>query len=80
MSKPYVEKFKNYDEDSTEASYGVSCCTALAEAHTFAETPIKPCAMEMTTCALGEHSKKKVETVQLSTHTVKVALKIRQQI
>jgi hypothetical protein len=41
----------------------VSYCTALAEAHTVVETQIKPHAVEMTNCVLGEQSKKKLETV-----------------
>lgn len=41
------------------------------EAHTAAETLIKPCAVEMETCELGEESKKKLKTIQLSNNTVK---------
>jgi hypothetical protein len=45
---------------------------ALAgEAHTIAETLIKPCAIEMAICVLGEQSKKKLERVQLYNNTVK---------
>jgi hypothetical protein len=39
--------------------------------HTFAETQIKPRAVEMATCVLGEQSKKKPGTVQLSNNAVK---------
>jgi hypothetical protein len=50
----------------------VSYCIALeGEAHSSAETRNKPCAIEMATCVLGEQSKKKLETVQLSNNTVK---------
>jgi hypothetical protein len=55
-----------------EAPYSVRYCAALAgeETHTIAESPIKPCAVEMATCVFGEEQKKKLETVQLSNNTV----------
>jgi len=47
-----------------EASYRASSHTALREeTHTHAETLIKPCALEMESCELGEGLKKKHETV-----------------
>jgi hypothetical protein len=50
----------------------VSYCIAFAgETHTIAETLIKSCSIEMAACVLGEQSKKKLETVQLSNNTVK---------
>jgi len=50
----------------------VSYGTALAEeAHTVVETQIKSRAVEMTNCVLGEQSKKKLETFQLSNNTIK---------
>jgi hypothetical protein len=50
----------------------VSYRIALAgEAHTVAETLLKQHAVEMTTCVLGEQTKKKLETGQLSNNTVK---------
>jgi hypothetical protein len=64
-----------------EVCYRVIYHIALAgEAHTVPETLIKLCAVEVTTCVLGEQSKKKLETVQLSSITVKLAFKICQQI
>jgi hypothetical protein len=38
---------------------------------TFAETLVKLCVAEMATCVLGEHSKKKLGTVQLHNNAVK---------
>lgn len=58
------------------ASYRVSYCTAFAgEAHTVLKSLIKPLAVEMVTRTLGEESKKKLETVQLSNNTVKRLLR-----
>lgn len=46
--------------------------TALAEeAHTVLETQIKPCAVDMTNCMVGEQLKKKLATVQLANNTIK---------
>jgi hypothetical protein len=46
-------------------------------AHTVSETVIKPCAVEMPTCVLGEHSyKKQGETVQLSERSVKRRIQV----
>jgi hypothetical protein len=72
-----VKSSKTDNESATEASYRVSYRIAPAEeAHTIAETLIKPCAIEMATCVLGEQFEKnlksyKLETVQLSNNTVK---------
>jgi len=54
------------------ASYRVSYHIAVAEeANTFAETRFKLYEVKMAICVLGERSKKKFETVHLSTNTVK---------
>jgi hypothetical protein len=68
-----VKSSKIYNENATEPSYRSSYCSALVgEAHTVAETLIKPYALEKTTCVLGEQSKNKLETIQLSSNnTVK---------
>jgi hypothetical protein len=55
-------------EDSYRASFHIAL---RGEAHTVAETLIKPCAVEMETCELSEKSKKELKTVQLSNNTVK---------
>ena len=55
----------------TDASYRVSCRIADAEAHGAAETLLKLCSVEMATCVLGELSKKKLATLQLSKIIVK---------
>jgi hypothetical protein len=57
---------------SPEDSYRASSHIVIREeAHTAAETLIKPRGVEMETCELGEESKKKLQTVQLSNNTVK---------
>jgi hypothetical protein len=67
-----VKSSKTDNENATEVSYRVSCLTALAaEARTVAETLVKLCALEMATCVLGEESRKKLDTVQLSNNAVK---------
>jgi hypothetical protein len=67
----WLKSSKTGNENATEASYRVSYRIALAgEAHTFAETLIKLCAVEMAS-VLGEQSKKKLDTVQLSNNAVK---------
>jgi hypothetical protein len=67
-----VKSSKSDNEIATEASYRVSYRIAFGgAAHTIAETIIKPCAIEMAACVLGEQSKKKLGTVQLSNNTVK---------
>jgi hypothetical protein len=69
------------NENATEASYRAGYGTALAvEVHTFADTLITPRVVEMSTCVLGEQSKKKEETVNLSNNTVKHRIKFCQQI
>jgi hypothetical protein len=56
-----VKSSKTDNESATKASYRVSYRTALAgEVHTIAETLIKPCAIEMAPCVLGQQSKKKL--------------------
>jgi hypothetical protein len=48
---------------------------ALAgEAHTVAETLLKQPAVERTPCVIGEQTKKKLETGQLSNYTVKLGI------
>jgi hypothetical protein len=49
-------------------SYRISLA---GEAHTIAETLIKPRAIEMAACVLGEQLKKKLEAAQLSNNIVK---------
>jgi hypothetical protein len=54
------------------ASYRVSYHIAVAvEANTFAETRFKLYEVKMAICVLDERSKKKFQTVHLSTNTVK---------
>ena len=51
------------------------CCLSkqshTTEVTTFAETPVKLCVAEMANCLLGEHSNKKLGTVQLHNNAVK---------
>jgi hypothetical protein len=55
-----------------DASYRGSYHIAVAEeANTFAETRIKLYEVKIVICVLGEESKKKFETVQLSKKTVR---------
>jgi len=59
----------------------VSCRTELAgEAHTFAESLIKPCAVTMETCGLDELSGKKTKHFSYLTAMLNVSFKICQQI
>jgi hypothetical protein len=58
-----------------EDSYRASSHIALrGEANTVAEILMKPCAVEMETCELGEESKKKLKTVNLSNNTVNLSI------
>jgi hypothetical protein len=67
-----VKSSQTDNENATVASCRVSCLISLAgEAHAVVETLIKPCAVEMATCVLGEQSKKKFDTVLLSDNSVK---------
>lgn len=53
---------------------------ALAgEAHTVAETLLKKSAVEVAPCVLGEETRKKLETGQLSNKLLNLAFKICQQ-
>ena len=66
-----VSTFKTSNEKATEASYIVSYRIALAgEAHTIAETLIKPCAVDIAKCILDETSAKEITNVPLSNDTV----------
>lgn len=56
-----VKSSKTDNKIVTEASYAVSYrIVIVGEAHTFEEILIKPRAMEVATCVLGEQSKKKL--------------------
>ena len=62
---------KTNNEKATEASYKVSYRIALSgEAHTIAETLIKPCAKDMATCMIDAKSAEIIETIPLSNNTV----------
>jgi len=56
-----VKSSKTDNKSATEASYAVSYrIVIVGEAHTFEETLIKPCAMDVATYVLGERSKNKL--------------------
>jgi hypothetical protein len=58
---PMVQSSGRDNKSTTEVSYTVNYrIVIVGEAHTFEETLIKPCAMEVATCVLGEQSKKKL--------------------
>ena len=40
-------------------------------AYTFADILIKPCALELATCVLGEQSRKEIEIIQLCSNNVR---------
>jgi hypothetical protein len=75
-----VKRSKTYNENSTEASYRVSYRIALAQkAHTFAETLIKPCAVEIATCVLVNSRKRNLKEFSYLIILLHVAFKICQQ-
>jgi hypothetical protein len=56
-----VKSSKTDNKSDIGASYAVSYrIVIVGEVHTFEETLIKPCAMEVAICVLGEQSKKKL--------------------
>jgi hypothetical protein len=58
------------NENATKASYRVIYHIALAgKTHIITETLIKPYAVKMAECMLDEQAKKKLETIQLSSHS-----------
>jgi hypothetical protein len=63
-----VKSLKSNNENSTKASYWES---NYCKCRRSGETPIKPNAVEMATCVLGEESKKELETIQLLNNAVK---------
>jgi len=68
-----VKSSKTDNKSATEPFCTVSYrIVIVGEAHTFEETFVKPCAMEVETCVLGEQSMKKLFlTVHLYNITVK---------
>ena len=61
-----IKSAKTDNENATEASSEVSYRIALAgEAHTIAETLIKPCAKDMVACMLDAKSAEKIEAIQI---------------
>jgi len=59
------------NENALRASYMVSYRIAQkGEAHTIAETLIKPCLIDIATCMLDEKSAKQLSTIPLSNNTV----------
>jgi hypothetical protein len=56
-----VKSSETDNKSATETSYTVSYrIVIVGEAHTFEETLVKLCAMELATCVLREQSKKKL--------------------
>ena len=65
------KKFKTEQENATTASYKGSHRIILAgEAHTIAESLIKPVMTEVASCVLDEKSVEKLKSVSLSNNTV----------
>lgn len=66
-----ITLFKTNNEKVIEASYLISYRIARAgEAHTIAETLIKPCTIDIVKCLLDEEADKLVSIIPMSNNTV----------